>query len=133
MKIAVVGSGYVGLALGVLLAQRHEVVALDIAPDKVAQINRRVCPIDDAELADYLQHQPLNLRGGRLHLHRHADRLRRVDQPVRHPLGRECDPPGDGDQPAGCDRHQVHGAGGLHARSVRGGLGKLCKTPTRSD
>lgn len=62
MKIAVAGTGYVGLAQAVLLAQRHEVVALDIDAARVAQINRRVCPIADVELADYLRNKPLNLR-----------------------------------------------------------------------
>lgn len=62
MKISVVGSGPVGLSLAVLLAQNHEVVVLDIVPAKVAQINRRESPIEEAGLADYLKHQPLSLR-----------------------------------------------------------------------
>lgn len=62
MKIAVAGAGYVGLAHAVLLAQRHEVVALDIDAARVAQINRRECPIADVDLAQYLRSQPLNLR-----------------------------------------------------------------------
>ncbi len=62
MKISVVGSGPVGLSLAVLLAQHHEVVVLDIVPAKVAQINRRESPIEEADLADYLKHKPLNLR-----------------------------------------------------------------------
>lgn len=62
MKIAVAGTGYVGLSNGVLLAQHHEVVALDIVPGKVEMINRRESPIADAELEDYLRNKPLNLR-----------------------------------------------------------------------
>jgi UDPglucose 6-dehydrogenase len=52
----------VGLSNGVLLAQHHEVVALDIVPEKIEMINRRESPIADAELEDYLRNKPLNLR-----------------------------------------------------------------------
>ncbi len=62
MKIAIVGSGPVGFSLAVLLAQNHEVVVLDIVPTKVAQINRCESPIEEAGLADFLKHRPLNLR-----------------------------------------------------------------------
>ena len=62
MKIAIAGTGYVGLSMAVLLAQRHQVVAFDILPAKVDLINQRQSPVDDAELQDYLANKPLNLR-----------------------------------------------------------------------
>lgn len=62
MKIAIVGTGYVGLSLAVLLAQKNEVVALDIMHEKVELLNRKLSPIADAEIEDYLKNKPLNLR-----------------------------------------------------------------------
>eukprot|EP01030_Chromulinospumella_sphaerica_P027681 gene27681-27956_t len=62
MKIAIVGTGYVGLSNAVLLAQHNEVVAIDLIAAKVEQINQRISPIEDAELQDYLSHKPLNLK-----------------------------------------------------------------------
>lgn len=62
MKIAIAGTGYVGLSNGVLLSQHHEVVALDIVPEKIAMINRKESPIQDDELEDYLKNKPLNFR-----------------------------------------------------------------------
>lgn len=61
MKIAVAGIGYVGLSNAVLLAQAHEVVAVDISAERVAAVNARQSPLADAELEDYLAHRALNL------------------------------------------------------------------------
>ena len=60
-KIAIAGAGYVGLSNAVLLAQHHEVVVLDIDAQKVEMLDRRLSPIADAEIEDYLQHKPLHL------------------------------------------------------------------------
>ena len=62
MKIAIAGTGYVGLSNAVLLAQYNQVVAIDIVAEKVAMLNRKQSPIEDAEIEDYLQNKPLNLR-----------------------------------------------------------------------
>lgn len=62
MKIAIAGTGYVGLSNGILLAQHHEVVALDVVAAKVDQINRQELPIEDAEMQDYLRRKSLNFK-----------------------------------------------------------------------
>ena len=61
MKIAVAGTGYVGLSMAVLLSQNHEVTAVDIVPEKVEKINNRISPIQDAEIENYLATKKLNL------------------------------------------------------------------------
>lgn len=62
MKITVAGAGYVGLSNAVLLAQNHEVTAVDVIEEKVEMINRRESPIVDAELEDYLANKELDLK-----------------------------------------------------------------------
>ena len=61
MKIAVIGLGYVGLSNAILLAQRHEVAAVDVSREKVDMLNEGRCPIDDREMVEYLQKRELNL------------------------------------------------------------------------
>ena len=61
MKIAIAGTGYVGLSNAILLAQHHEVTAVDVIPEKVDMVNRRESPIADAYIEDYLKHKKLSL------------------------------------------------------------------------
>lgn len=62
MKIAVAGTGYVGLSLATLLSQKNEVVALDVIPEKVEMINNRISPIEDKEIKEYFKTKKLNLK-----------------------------------------------------------------------
>lgn len=62
MKIAVAGTGYVGLSLATLLSQNNEVVALDIMPEKVEMINNHISPIKDNEIEEFLKNKKLNLK-----------------------------------------------------------------------
>lgn len=62
MKIAVAGTGYVGLSLATLLSQKNEVIALDVIPEKVEKINKRISPIQDEYIQKYFAEKDLNLR-----------------------------------------------------------------------
>lgn len=62
VKIAVAGTGYVGLSISMLLAQHHEVVALDVVPEKVKMLNKKQSPIVDVEIEDFLANKPLNFK-----------------------------------------------------------------------
>ena len=62
MKIAVAGTGYVGLSIATLLSQNHEVMAVDIIPEKVEKINKRISPIQDEFIEKYLKEKDLNLK-----------------------------------------------------------------------
>lgn len=62
MKIAVAGTGYVGLSIAVLTSQRHEVIAVDVIKEKVDLINKKISPIEDREISDYLANKKLNLK-----------------------------------------------------------------------
>ena len=61
MKIAVAGTGYVGLSLAVLLAQHNSVVAVDVIPEKVEKLNKKICPIQDEFIEKYLAEKNLDL------------------------------------------------------------------------
>lgn len=62
MKIAVAGTGYVGLSLATLLSQKNEVIAVDIIPEKIDLINRGISPIQDTEISNFLANKQLNLK-----------------------------------------------------------------------
>jgi UDPglucose 6-dehydrogenase len=62
MKIAIAGTGYVGLSNAMLLAQHNEVVAIDIVPEKVAKLDRKQSPIEDADIEEFLRNKSLNFK-----------------------------------------------------------------------
>jgi len=62
MKIAIAGTGYVGLSNGVLLSQNNEIVALDVVAEKVEMLNKKISPIEDKEISEYLETKELNFR-----------------------------------------------------------------------
>lgn len=62
MKITIAGTGYVGLSIATLLAQKNEVIAVDIVPERVEMVNKKISPIQDDYIEEYLKNKPLNLR-----------------------------------------------------------------------
>ena len=62
LKIAVAGTGYVGLSMATLLSQKHEVTAVDVIPEKVEKINRRISPIQDDYIEKFFAEKPLRLK-----------------------------------------------------------------------
>ena len=62
MRIAVAGTGYVGMSIATLLARRHQVTAVDVIPEKVEKINRKESPIKDEYIEKYLAEEPLDLK-----------------------------------------------------------------------
>ena len=62
MKIAVAGTGYVGLSLATLLSQKHEVVALDVIPEKVEKINNRISPMQDEYIEKFFREKELKYK-----------------------------------------------------------------------
>lgn len=91
LTIAVAGLGYVGLSLAVLLAKRNRVLAVDVIPEKVDEINRRVSPIDDPEIKECLSNTPLDLEatldGG--HAYKQAD-IVLVATPTNYDSAKNC-------------------------------------------
>ena len=70
MKIAVAGTGYVGLSIAVLLSQKHEVTAVDIIPEKVEMINNKTSPIVDKEIEEFLTNLIAHLSKNKLAIRR---------------------------------------------------------------
>ncbi len=129
MKIAIAGTGCLGLSNAVLLAQKNEVVAIDIVPEKVAMLNRKQSPIVDLEIEDYLQRKPLDLRatldkfeayeGVEFVIIATPHRLRSRDQHLQHEVDRSGHPRRHCDQPELSDGDQVHRPGWLHGAHPR--------------
>ena len=61
IKVAVAGTGYVGLSIATLLSQHHQVTAVDVIPEKVEKLNNKISPIQDDYIEKYLAEKPLNL------------------------------------------------------------------------
>jgi UDPglucose 6-dehydrogenase len=75
MKIAVAGTGYVGLSIAMLISQNHEVIAIDIVPEKIALLNAKKSPIEDVEIEDFLLNKSLNFKAtlDKQEAYQHAD------------------------------------------------------------
>jgi len=80
MKIAVAGTGYVGLSIATLLAQHHQVTAVDVIPEKVEKINKKQSPIQDEYIEKYLAEKDLNIRREHFQdeLHRSPNKYKKI-------------------------------------------------------
>ena len=129
IKIAVAGTGYVGLSIATLLSQHHQVTAVDVIPEKVDLINSRKSPIQDEYIEKYLAEKELepdrhtrrsqSLRRCGLRGHRRTDKLRPGEELLRHqPRGGSHRISEEGQSP--CDNgHQEHHSRGVHGKPVR--------------
>ena len=91
IKIAVAGTGYVGLSIATLLSQHHEVTAVDVIPEKVEKLNQKISPIQDEYIEKYLAEKPLRLTAtldGKA-AYQDADFVRSEERRV----GKECSEP----------------------------------------
>ena len=121
MKIVIASTGYDGLFNAVLLAQYQAVVAYDIVPQKLGVLSRKVSPIVDAEIKDYLHYKMLNFRAT-LYLSEvyEGDEfvfIRSGDKHLQYEVGRGRGTGCPSHQPAGCDGHQVHRTGWLYGKA----------------
>jgi len=125
-KIAVAGTGYVGLSIATLLAQHHQVTAVDVIPEKVEKINRRISPIQDEYIEKYLAEKELNLTAtldGRK-AYGDADFVV-IAAPTNYDPVKNYEPRGGGDRPGAGgepgrdDGDQEHDTGGILPEPVR--------------
>lgn len=123
-KIAVAGTGYVGLSIATLLSQHHQVTAVDIIPEKVDMINNRKSPIQDDYIEKYLAEKELNLTAtlDAKAAYSDADFVviaapTNYDSRTQHfdTRSRGCNQAGHGVQPRCHHGHQVHNSCGLHS------------------
>lgn len=115
MKIAVAGTGYVGLSIATLLAQHNQVMAIDIIPEKVDMVNRRQSPIQDEYIEKYFAEKALNLKatldaeeayqGSRFRGDRRSYQLRSAEELLRYIGCRSSHRSGIADQSGCSDGH----------------------------
>ena len=126
IKIAVAGTGYVGLSIATLLSQHHEVVAVDVVPEKVELINSRRSPIQDEYIEKYLAEKELNLKATTDGEEAYKDanfvviatptNYDPVKKLLRHLARRRSHPSGDAGESRCHHGHQEHHSGRLHRK-----------------